>query len=134
MEQSRKKSKVGLGEENRLSDMEVQPLFTRSDITPLAPSRFVERLARIPHVYQKHSYEKGEMKVRVSPDMAYVLRLINETSELLQPIPFLAENLINDLLKNFFNLYLPEIESLVDESGKVRISRLQSTRDILKEL
>ena len=88
---------------------------------------FVKQLEQIPVVYTHHAFEKGEMKVRITPGIAHLLRLLSEYCGATQPIPNLPENLINELLRIYFATHQSKIEAVYLQVENTRQSNRQQT-------
>ncbi|GAB4044297.1 hypothetical protein [Spirosoma jeollabukense] len=84
-------------------------------------SLLVDYLNNLPIEFTTYSFTKGEMKVRVSEDMAYFLKLLSESCPEAKAIRYLSENLINRLLWQFFQTYGAEIEALHQEVERQRL-------------
>ena len=87
----------------------------------LNESLLIEYLNNLPIEFTNYTFTKGEMKVRVSGDMAYFLKLLSESCPEAKAIRYLSENLINRLLWQFFQTYGAEIEALHREVERQRL-------------
>ena len=84
-------------------------------------SLLIDFLNKLPLEFTNYSFAKGEMKIRVSENMAYFLKLMSDSCPEAKAIRYLSENLVNRLLWQFFQTYGAEIETLHREMERQRM-------------
>ena len=103
----------------------------KKESLPKASLGIVNYLNSMPQAYTNSFFAKGEMKIRVSADIADLLRLLHDCSDRLEHPQYLADNLVNQLLIDFFIRYASDVETLSVENQQLQRSRHQSKLSIL---
>lgn len=101
-----------------------KPRSTRNG-TGSGPSALIQYIQGLPEIFKNSMNSKGEVKVRITEQMVYLLQMISQSGESNQRIRFFSENLINELLREFLVRYAPEIDQLTDEFQKQEVARQQ---------
>ena len=82
-------------------------------------------LQALPQVFTSAMHLKGHVKIRLTDQTSSLLQLIATSQHEDAHLVFLAENLINELLRDFFVRYTPEIQQLCVEMDRREVERQQ---------
>lgn len=106
---------------------------TKSESSTKSNLEILKYINSMPKVFMHSFYAKGEMKIRVTNETAALLRILVECSHQIEQPKYLAENLVNQLLEDFFYKYASDIEQLSIEQQQQRVLLHQNTLSVLKQ-